>query len=338
MFRLGAAVGVRNPTADGSADDPYIIEGWCILPDDPAIPLVPDLLLNGTRAHVVIRDNLVSWTEDAPGIQLQDARNVTLRRNAVRTNERIGIDIERSPGTVLANNTVSGNGLLGVLVRGSDGVVLADNTFRNNHFFGGVGVDDSTGVQVLGNTFVGNGVAGLNLFDAQETQLRDNRFRGESGSVAEDGIVIHADDVGDVRQDIDASNTVNGDPVRYVTRDGVDVPAPAGQVIVAGAANVTVDGSRNVTVAGNNITGNGRGVRIHGGSGHLLRFNNIHNNEDTLAREGVGLEVDHAEDIDARWNWWGCPDGPDDPDCDDVTGNATYDPWLTSPNPDAGAS
>ncbi|HDH41345.1 MAG TPA: hypothetical protein ENG12_02925 [Candidatus Altiarchaeales archaeon] len=32
--------------------------------------------------------------------------------------------------------------------------------------------------------------------------------------------------------------------------------------------------------------------------------------------------------MDAEYNWWGCADGPGNTDCDSVSGNVDYDPWL----------
>jgi len=44
---------------------------------------------------------------------------------------------------------------------------------------------------------------------------------------------------------------------------------------------------------------------------------------------GAGL-VSSIGDVDARWNWWGCNEGPNQPGCDEVsgTGESEYTPWT----------
>lgn len=54
---------------------------------------------------------------------------------------------------------------------------------------------------------------------------------------------------------------------------------------------------------------------------------------------GTRPEVEDPDTtVDARHNWRGCPGGPDDPGCEDLVGDAVYNPWLTGPVADAGAS
>lgn len=59
-----------------------------------------------------------------------------------------------------------------------------------------------------------------------------------------------------------------------------------------------------------------------------VNYNRIVDNGD---RHGLANNEPTAL-IDARFNWWGCNNGPNDPDCDHVTGNAVdqvnFQPWL----------
>lgn len=102
-----------------------------------------------------------------------------------------------------------------------------------------------------------------------------------------------------------------------------------GPSTAVGAA-LSVEGNDN-TIRDNVVTANEYGIRIAGSAtDNTIRGNNIHGTD-------VGLRGEAAGTVDAENNWWGCPDGPDDPDCDDVEGDVDYDPWLTSPNPEAGS-
>lgn len=55
----------------------------------------------------------------------------------------------------------------------------------------------------------------------------------------------------------------------------------------------------------------------------------LHNN--SFEGNGVALDNDGATTVDARWNWWGSPEGPNTPDGETVEGPALVDPWLTAP-------
>ncbi len=54
------------------------------------------------------------------------------------------------------------------------------------------------------------------------------------------------------------------------------------------------------------------------------------------ANAGPGIENLAADTVDARFNWWGDPDGPFGPAGDGIEGNVDYSEYLTSP-PAAGA-
>ena len=93
----------------------------------------------------------------------------------------------------------------------------------------------------------------------------------------------------------------------------------------------TATGNR---LSANVLTGNGQAIHVAGQTpGLTLRQNNV-----DASTTGLGLNATQAQDpVDARHNWWGCPDGPGDPACETVLGPVDVDPWLTSPNSDAGA-
>lgn len=92
------------------------------------------------------------------------------------------------------------------------------------------------------------------------------------------------------------------------------------------------EASRDAKVQGNEITRNELGLRLddHDGGGHLVQGNNIHQND------VHGVESDSPFPLDARENWWGCPEGPGSGGCDTVEGDVETDPWLVDRVPDAG--
>lgn len=87
-----------------------------------------------------------------------------------------------------------------------------------------------------------------------------------------------------------------------------------------------------VTAVDNNVTGFPHGFEVDYPA--EIRGNNFRN-------VGAGVSDDHyiGEPTDARDNWWGCPAGPrgEDDSCAGIDGMVEYDPWLETPNPEAGA-
>lgn len=83
-------------------------------------------------------------------------------------------------------------------------------------------------------------------------------------------------------------------------------------------------------VDNNTIDANVNGITsVLGGSGDRMRYNNI-------VQNGLGAGGIDSVALDARYNWWGCPHGPNHADCDSLEGEIVFEPWLTAPNPEAG--
>lgn len=85
MFKLGPAVGVRNPAAAGTAEDPYVISGWCVTPvAGGANPRNAGIYIHNTTSHVVLRDNQIdgrpvtdATAHKVAGIVLNTAQNAS---------------------------------------------------------------------------------------------------------------------------------------------------------------------------------------------------------------------------------------------------------------------
>lgn len=211
VYRPGSGVTSGN----GTAEDPYVIEDWCL--DDVAIRIA------NTSAHVVVRDNEVNLTSTAIGIT--NATNVTIAENTVH-DSLVGIRVQESSAV-----RIEGNQLLrphfALLVEAS-----TDTVIRSNH------APDVDGVGLWldaarNATVAGNDLSFLYLSDARGVEATGNDL-GE-------GLFVSGDRRVHYRHEITPSNTVGGDPVRYV-HDEADtrVGPPAGQVLLSYATNVTV--------------------------------------------------------------------------------------------------
>jgi hypothetical protein len=67
------------------------------------------------------------------------------------------------------------------------------------------------------------------------------------------------------------------------------------------------------------------GVRIPGGVGIRIRACNL------LDNAGAGVANSGTDEVDARENWWGDPEGPFGPSGDGAIGPVEFTPWLAAP-------
>lgn len=275
----------------GTAEDPYLIEGWCVRyslidpdrfngPRPGDHPITPGILIDGTEAHVVVRNNVV---EGAPwpyspddGVHLTEARNVTLSGNMI-TGHQYGLYLRGVDGITVEGNEIVDNGFGfgrdGVFVEDSHENVFRENRIANNGYiepYGGHGV---TVVESHRNAFARNVVEnsldeGVYVYRSNATVFEANTFRGNGAPSVEDvdirqspdtrlssntfdgGVSIDGERRAHFVHDIDETNSIDGKPIVYI-EDAVDpsLPESPGQVILVGASNVTVDGLRTEAVA-----------------------------------------------------------------------------------------
>lgn len=296
-------VGVTNPSANGTAEDPYLIQGWCILPEFHRSHPLSGIWIRGTDAHVVIHNNTVgTWQRGGfgSGILVKDAANVTASDNTLTYNDR-GISIQDTPETRISHNIFIHNDHA-VYLSEADRTHVDDNAFTHNHAES-VLLLSSNMVSLTNNTISHAGPSFGGLPGASGIQVEDSK----------ETHIVH--------------NTITDN----------------GYGILLNLASGT-------TITQNNITHHRfEGVTLDLSPGTIVTANNFHDNED------VGLEVeDVSNPIDARKNWWGAASGPSGGVKDactaeiaDGAGDAIvlqdgaevcFDPWRTSPNPDAGAN
>jgi parallel beta-helix repeat protein len=310
IYRPGSGV----TAGEGTEEDPYVIEGWCI--EDSPISEVTNRYLgidiSGTSAHVVIRDNVITGHDDG-GVKLDGDETVTIHNNTITDNRRGGLILSGSSPYVVQDNTLTDNSRYGVVVFGTSDNVVQDNTLTDND--DGVVLFRTSNNVVENNTLTDND-DGVRLSRSGANVVQDNTFTENDVGVALSGSSDNA-----VREN---TITDNG--------DGVDLFR-----------------SSDNAVRDNTITDNGDdGVVLSKSSdNNVVEDNNIQDNT------GAGLHAeDISEPVDATDNWWGhdtgpsggttdaCTDATADGQGDPITtdgADVCFDPWRTSPNPDAGA-
>lgn len=246
-----------------------------------------------------------------------------------------GIEIESTDAHVLvASNVVRspspGAGGRGIVLVETTNVTVRDNVVRDHRWTGIQVVRSGPSVAVAGNEVAGNGLEGIVARSSEAVTIAANDVSGHALSeiwlVGGRGVSVHDNSVAD-----GAWTGIAVSAARDVRIAHNDVTGNRQGVSIVENGFIT---SENVTLAANEIVGNEVGVIVDGDHADtVIEANNIHGNA-----PGPGLNASEAGvAVDATGNWWGCPDGPDDPACDEVRGDAAYDPWSEEPNPDAGA-
>lgn len=118
-------------------------------------------------------------------------------------------------------------------------------------------------------------------------------------------------------------NTLDGNDVNaYIT--GAGTAEINGNTLSNGAWNgLWVDGTTSVVITDNLFLGNTEGIGLDSMDMTAVQITGNVFNDNTLAVANYD-----TVDVDATGNFWGCPTGPDDPACDQVSDYVIYDPWL----------
>lgn len=297
----------------------------------------------GPRAPT-LRGNTITHT-GADGVVVGGHPGAIVEGNTVVDNDARGMIIESSEARV-ANNTIEENRFAGLTVGGPDATVVNNTAISN----GWRGIQTySTGVVLESNRAEDNGRDGIAAY-SRNAQLYDNTAtdNGRDGIVADYAILEGNEATENDRDGFlirGEGSTLDGNIANDNEGNGVTLKAASRTTVTSttiqgnGAAGVEVLGdpwrdARDVRLEANEVAGNGIGVVVGPNTDEIvLRANNLAD-----STGGVGLDAaPNAGTVDARRNWWGCPDGPADSACDGIQGDALVEPWLTAPNADAGA-
>jgi hypothetical protein len=313
--------GVRNPFAAGTAEDPYVIEGWDLAAIGAIGPVVghvgvPAIRIESTTKHVVVRGNHVmgALLEPPPrpvpvlfldveevGVSLFRAANVTIDGNVFEHFPQIygyAVDAWQSDDLRVQRNTFLAS-LDALKAYQGDRLVVEDNAFAGD-VDTGARLEQTNGAVVRRNTFATQ--EGLDLDGGRDVTVEDNRFAPPASGYAGTGIFVGY--------------------YATVSIAHNDVAGMGEAIFVFGIQN-------DVDVAFNNLSGRGLGVEVWD---HRLEDVRIHDNN-VAGQSFTGAETSSSAQglLDARGNWWGCAAGPNQPGCASVPPNVLADPWRTSP-------
>jgi len=333
----------------GTADFPYVIEDLCIDGSDDTwdtLGTSPDrgtgIHIQNTDAHVVIRDVLVV-NQDGLGIRLLDADNVRVESSKVSQNGGDGVGIrDDSDGNAVVDSEVTNNGRHGVrAVESGDDNEILGNTITDNEG-DGIRLRVSSNRNTVANNTVEANDNGLFLAAANNNLIRDNTVTAN----AAEGLVMFKSVANEVH-DNEITQNAEGTSLTFAHRNDLHDNTLTGNDGTA----FTLKRSNDNTLEANAVEENRRGFVISQDSDDVLLAGNTIADNEVSGLDATNLG-ENLGTLDARNNWWGAPSAPSGGVSDACTGavadgsgdairttdaSVCFDPWLSSPNPAAGA-
>lgn len=316
--------GATNTTVNPPAGQVLLHNTTNFTVQDVSIPNEPehrvDDLVTAFSRNVTFRN---VTTEDVDRIRVTASPNTTIRGSSFEDNR---LWVKRSPNMTLEENDLD-------TVRRIRVIRSPDTRIADNHMedFGQLTLrEGSARTAVVGNHFEGSGAPPGHLVlldESRQVRVQENTvhlaprvLRVSSGST---GLVVS-----DNRFTITFRGVVLEGGTGTLNISHNLIKGPGGDQFPEGI--YTSDQPAEVIIEANEFR------KLNDDAIRVLREASIASIEGNNFREGVEAGVRADEPVDATHNWWGCPEGPLAPDCADAKGPVTVDPWLTSPNPDAG--
>jgi len=191
--------------------------------------------------HNTISGNTVTSNSQDGIFIIFTSNNNTVSGNEVTLNGGTGIQAYNySCYNIISNNTITSNDQWGIfLSHYSIGNTISNNTANSNGYTGISLWDHSGGNTVTDNAATNNSLHGMSIRISGGNTLRDNNMSANRYGFS---VWSELNLVSDYVQDIDTSNTVDGQTVYYwVNQRDKQIPADAGYVFAVNCVNITVE-------------------------------------------------------------------------------------------------
>ena len=154
-------------SGNGTASNPYIIEGWGI-----SAAAGDGIRILFTNAYFIVRDcNVHDGGSSYLGINLDATSNGIVSNNTC-SNDKYGIYLRASHGNTLSNNTCYSNKQYGIFLEVSSGNTLSNNNCSNGNY--GIYLDESYSNAISNNTCNSNIRSGMWLWLSYFNAISNN--------------------------------------------------------------------------------------------------------------------------------------------------------------------
>ncbi len=291
---------------NGTASDPYIIEGWEINASS-----THGIWIRNTDAHFVIRDvhvhsggpnhnqgisllNITNGhienstsTSNSGGISVLSSHNVTMRGNEVASSHETGIVFHTCTNITVAANNVSLSSSSGIVPMYSTNARIVDNnisngdsggmilysptnvTIMNNNIFSnewGIDLEEAANITIEGNNIFSNRLFGIHVYDTPNTTIVGNNISSNSWM----GILFSGSPGAEVTQNDITLN--NGDGISAHSSPNLTIRDNNVSRNLEGG--IYLSSCNNSTVAGNSASWNHKqGIGIHASNGNMIENN-----------------------------------------------------------------
>lgn len=272
-------------SGNGMVDDPYIIEGWIINTTEPT-----GIQISHTTSYFIVRncripnERGITFTDIAngtvtqticncsgfrDGVDISESTNIAIRDSVIYSG--FGVSIQDSVQIIVDNCSIAASSAFGngVQLESSSLTILSNLTLFDNNY--GLFIADSHN-GTISNCEVFSNYYGINIRDSSYQVLRGNSFHDNSLNFGVFGLTIE-----DYYQNIDTSNTVNGNPIYYLLNESNLVFDDSDDIGFLGLVNCN-----NITIENTIQVDNEIGVLLAG-----TKYSSI--SSSTFSYDSIGL-------------------------------------------------
>ena len=247
------------------------------------------------------------------GIYLGSSSNNAISGNNITKNGYGVRIIDFSNYNAVSGNNITANNLVGIYLGSSSNNAISGNNITANNL-DGIRLYHSSNNAVSGNNITKNGY-GIRVFYSSSNILTGNCMADNDCNFGiGDGLTLS-----DFANDVDVSNTVDGNPVYYwINRQDVAVPFDAGYVALVNCTRITIKNlnltnnvqglllasTTNSTIVENSVTDSCCGIYLYESSNNRFYHNNVIGNIQQVYVKTSGYANFWDDGYPSGGNYW----------------------------------